>query len=242
MKYTKSFLLSLFAFLFLILPSANAEKMDFVDKNYPFHQLKTVYIYDIDLDSLKNTNNSTVMANSDLAERVLLQDYFDNAHKFEYYTTYTTDQAMRKISLATTKDVPKMIAETPAEGNKFFLDNLGLIVQAYIKAELISYYTDYYIIPAHTEWRSVTEYDDYYDKNGKKHTRTRTIQVPEYVPDQKVSTANVTVHFTMTDAKSGKEIFSRTETRTNTFTSDCRECFKQTVRAFYRDLKSKIKK
>ena len=242
MKRFKLFLLTLFSCFFMILPTVNAEKMDFVDSKYPFSQLKSVYIYDIDLSALSKTNNNTVNADNKFAERVLLQDYYDNAHKFEYYTVYNEEQAKRKISLATNKDIDKMMTENKSEGVAFFDDNLKQIVQAAVKAELTSYYTDSYIIPAHTEWRTVTESEDYYDKNGKRHTRTRTIQVPEYVGDQTVYRANVTIHFSMIDTKTGKEIFSRTETRVNTFTSDCRECFKQTVRAFYRDLKKMIKK
>lgn len=241
MRLFKQIFFVLAVSLFLISPSANAEKTDFIDKQFDFKSIKAVYIYDVGLDVLNDSKANTSTKGSDLVNKVLKQDYVDNAKKFKAYTFYSPEEATRKISLLTGTDVDKMLVEDKAAGDKFLTDNLKLIADAYVTADLLAYYDDYYIVPAHTEWRSKTIYDDYYDKNGNRHTRSHTIQVPEYVPDQRVNTANVKMRFTLVDAKTGKEIFIREETRCNTFTTNIQECFRQTVRSFFRDLKNKIK-
>lgn len=242
MKIPHRYFILLIMSLFLVIPQVHAEKIDFIDKEYNFKTIKAVYICNINLDLLNSPDAHCVVKGSDLVEKVLQQDYWDNAKKFAVYDAYNHEQTLRKLSLLTGKNIDQMIAEDKSTGEQFFNENIHLLADAYVRSTLLAYYDDYYIIPAHTEWRSVTEYDDYYDKDGHKHTRSRTIQVPEFVPAESVRTANVRIRFSLIDSKTGKEIFSREEARCNTYTTDCQECYRQTVRSFFRDLKGKIKK
>ena len=240
MKNITKFLYLFLLCFCLLVPKASAEKLDLIDKDYDFTKIKSVFINTINLDILHSSQDQH--SNNDLLEKILFQDYWDNAKKFAVYNVYNEEQAKCKLSLQTEKDIDQLISQDKTSGEIFFKDNLKLIVDAYVTVSLLNYYTDYYIVPAHTEWRSVTEYDDYYDKDGKKHVRTRTIQVPEFVPDARVNTANVTIRFTLTDAKTGKDVFSREESRCNSYSTNCRECYCQTVRSFFRDLKKKVHK
>lgn len=234
MKKLSSLILFAFFLMSMTLSSASAEKTDFVDENYDFTKLTSIYLFDVELNEPKNT--------SELVEKVMQQDYDVNAKKFRVYKSDTPAKAMKKLSLLLNTDVEKAIADNPEAGSKLFADNLHLIADAYVTSELINYYNDQYIIPAHTEWQTVTDYVDYVDNDGKKQRTTISRQVPIYVPDAYVDQAHVTMRFALVDAKTGKDIFLREETRTNTYTRDTRECFRQTVRSFFRDLKKKIKK
>lgn len=241
MKRFFIFLFSLVTILSVTL-TAFAEKLDLVDKSYDFTKLKSIYLYDINLDVLDDPDKANANIESSLINKVMEHDYIENAEKFAVYDTLSPEKAMRKISLATGQDLNKMFAENPVEGSKFFTENLHLIVDAYIEAELLEYFQSFYVIPAHMKWETITTYKYYTDRNGIRQSRPHTRTVPVYVPDQRVNTANVKIKISLIDAKTKKEIFAREESRVNIYSTDCRECYQQIIRSFFRELKKKIKK
>ena len=235
MKKLFSFLMSVVVCFCIYLPRAGAEHTDYVDSKYNFAGIKAVYVDEINLEEINSSDN--------LIHKVLRQDYEQDSEKFAVYTRYQPDDVfVRKLSLTTGQNVDAMLNNDPQAARAFVKANLGRLVDVVAKAVVTKYYTDYYIIPAHTEWKTVSYTEVYYNHKNERKTRTVYRDVPHYVPDQQVSRANVKMRFTLVDLKTGNEVFIRDEFRSLSYSTDCREAYRQTVRAFFRDLKKKIKK
>ncbi|MBE6098355.1 MAG: hypothetical protein E7198_11330 [Schwartzia succinivorans] len=226
------FLLTLTVF-FLTAPTGNASPVDSVDSSYDFHNIKNVMIYDIVL------SDDTERTESEAAS--LQQNYHMQAEKLLEIPSINKERLNRKISLAIGKDLDVIEKTNPEEYAELVRQNMRAAVDIYVNAELASYTIGTYTIPAHTEWKTVTDYDTYKDKDGHTHTVTRQRTVPVYVPEQSGPYTHVKIRFTSYDAKTGKVIFTREELREENDSRNCLETYNKIVRSYFRDLRKKIK-
>ena len=221
----------------VFLPAAHAERFDLADKDFDFHQIKTMLIYDPDVELMKQADP----VGSDLMIRVAMADYQKEGADEAPYALLSPDQLSRKISLQLGRDLDRMMQEDPEQAGSLLTANCGQFIDAYIRTVLTEYHTGSYMVPAHTEWKQIEESDTYTDRDGHQHTITHTRQIPQYIPDVTVNTATVRLRFIVYNAKTGKEIFARDDSRTDDYSTDLRDAYKKVVHSFFRDLKKKIR-
>ena len=237
MKKISLFFLTLTLSLLLLLPAASAERLDLADENFDFHTIKTLLLYDPDVQLARQNDP----AGGDLVARILAADYQKEGADDMPYGQLSEEQILRKISLKLGQNLDLIAKDNPEQAQQLFAANCQDFVDAYVKTKLTDYQTGSYVVPAHTEWREIKDTDTYKDKDGKEHTITHTRQIPEYVPDTTVYTATVRLRFTVYSAKTGKEIFTRDDSRTDYHTTDLRSAYDKVVHSFFRELKKKIR-
>ena len=220
------------AAVFLALPHVSASPVDSVDPSYDFHQIKNVMIYDIDL---------TDSAHTDSEAASLQQNFHMQAAKLLEIPSIDKERLNRKISLAIGRDLDVIEKSDVEEYTSLVKDNLKAVADIYVHSELVSYTIGTYTIPAHTDWKTVTEYDTYRDSNGITHTISHQRTVPIFVPEQSGPYTNVKLRFSAYDAKTGKVIFTREELRQEQDSNDRLDTYNKIVRSYFRDLKKKIK-
>ena len=221
------------AAVFIALPSGHASPVDSVDESYDFHKIKNVMIYDIDLSS------QTSLTASDITS--LQQNFRMQAEKLLEIPSLDKVKLNRKISLAIGKDLDVIEKNNPDEYATLVNDNLRVVADIYVKSELVEYSIGTYTIPAHTDWKTVTDYDTYRDKDGHTHTVSRERTIPVYVPEQHGPYTHVKMRFSSYDTTTGKVIFTREEIREEDNSRDCLDTYNKIVRSYFRDLRKKIK-
>lgn len=220
------------AAVFIALPSGYASPVDSVDESYDFHKIKNVMIYDIDLSGQEL---------SDSDKTSLQQNFRMQAEKLLEIPSLDKVRLNRKISLAIGKDLDVIEKNNPEEYAALVNSNLRVVADIYVKSELIDYTIGTYTIPAHTDWKTVTDYDTYRDKDGHTHTVSHQRTIPVYVPEQQGPYTHVKMRFYSYDALTGKVIFTREETREDDDSRDCLDTYNKIVRSYFRDLRKKIK-
>lgn len=122
-----------------------------------------------------------------------------------------------------------------------YLAGIAKVADVFVEADLMTYQTDQYFVPAHTEWH--TDYRDvtWYDHHGHPHYATQSYDYPVYVPDHYVPAASVAMRFNVYDAQSGRAVFSREESRVRSSSNDMRGVYNRIIDSFYKTMKSKIK-
>ena len=228
----KKIIVFLFCF-FCSMTSVHAEKYDWADNAFAFSSIRTALIYELD--------TSQAQLGNDILEKSLQGDYLKKASR-PHYSILSAEQVSRKISLQQGIDLYLMEKDDPEGFQAAFAAHASKFVQIYVKTKLLEYKTGFYIVPAHTEWRTKDLTDTFTDKDGRQQTITRTISYPEYIPDNTVSTATVKLRFDVYDARTGKAVFSREELRTRDSSDDPNGVFQRMLDSFFNDLQRKMDK
>jgi len=187
----------------LTLPqNVSATKTDWFDRNYNFHGIRTVIVFDMTVSPGMDYGGSIVMRN--------LQDtYIQNARKLKC-NVITEMQACRTLSSQLGMNLESM---NPAQARQIVMENAYRIADAWVVANIDNIANNYYVEPARTVWESRTERRHYYDRYGNRREETYTIQVPVTYPPRRVDISTLEMTLQMYEAKRGDMIFARRDVR-----------------------------
>ena len=111
-----------------------------------------------------------------------------------------------------------------------------------ITGQVLQYDVTDEVRPAHYETQYYEETTTIRDKDGKESKITRQVPRKEYVPARTVYTSTVRLRLDVIDQKTGKEVFSRDDTRTDEDSSNIERTYSKLVTAFYKEVDRKIRK
>ena len=211
LRYVKPLITVILLLLFILCPfSAQAEKLNWVDSTYDFTKIKKALVYDIDMVD-------TAEMESDLTEKILLEEYLKTATKPPYRLIRPDKAAVLS------PDKPSAAADI------------------YIKAELLKWHDDSYVKSPYTSWETVSS-----TRRVKKADGTWTEEryyetVPVYHPAEIVYTSTVRVKFDVYDSKTDKLVMSRDELRERSSSRHGQQgIFGRISKSFFDDLGEKL--
>ncbi len=220
-----------------LISSAVSVRADFTsweNSSYPFAQVKSVYVAEMD--------TSEVSLNQVKAQKA--KAFLDNKlMKLSLPSSFKlTSEFSNQVYLPASK-----VQKASEENGESNADPLLEAVEAsgadvYIIPRLTHWHVDSYIIPAHTEWRSRKVKDAWKDKDGNWHEYYRTETYPEFIPDQAVPYSEVTVSFEWYDRASGKLIASSEDARVRDMENNPQGIYERIIERFVKNLKKTLKK
>ena len=182
----------------------SAEKTDWKDKSYNFAQVKRALVYDADI--------SAAGFKGSVKEKKYVQDYMNYAKKLGF-EVLTYDDAWRKVSVAIGEDLDKIAASDRQRADALFGENLRKVADVWIVGRAIKWENDYYIAPERTVWERKRVDRSYRDKDGKWVDDYYYVTVPVTHPAHRVDRSKLDMTFEVCDAKTGKMIFGREDSR-----------------------------
>ena len=212
--------------------TAEAKIDKWADSHYDFKGIKAVYVEDIRLEA-------PVL--SDIEEKLLMDSFWQQVNKGQPYTVLTMDAVERKISLKTFRDWKKLAAQDAEEAQRVWSAELPNFVNAYAETVLKEYRLEPYVIPAHTELRTRTVRDYYYDRDGKRHEYTHEEPYTQFIPERHTARSIIQMRFDVYDAVTRNKIFSREEYRVDNDSDDLKGMYGEIVRGCLRDFRKNIK-
>ena len=213
------------------LPSAQAEKYDWSDKDYNFKGISTALVYDLDASQSE--------LSSDLVERTLNDEYMKAAAR-PGYMLFTKDAARHRISQNSGQDIDQLEKAEPEKAAALLKQELPKTVRIYIRTQLMAYEVNYVHVESQVTWESRNEEETYRDSDGHTYTANHWVQYPVVHPAHDEPAARVRLKFTAFDSQTGKEIFSREEQRVRSDSDDPKGVFRRICESYFNDLKRKI--
>ena len=203
---------------------AGAEKTDYKNPKYNFKNIKSVLLYDMDLDQVNIEN--------DIVAKNIQANYELKAEKYKL-PLVERDQVLRKMSLTLGQDMDLFLASNPEESEKLFGEHVGDYVDAYVRAKMVKYESERTYHPAYTSDEIKTKFVTDVDRDGNKRQRPVEYVETVYHRDYYSTEFYVTTEFRVYDAKTHEEIFSRldkrcyySETGAEASEDSCKEFFK----------------
>ena len=118
----------------------------------------------------------------------------------------------------------------------------GDTADIYVKAELLKWHDDFYIVPEHTTWERQTMKKTIKHSDGRREEKSYYVTVPVVHPPRRVNTSTVRLKFDVYDAKTNKLIMSRDELRLrDESTHGQKGIFGRICKSFFDDLGKKIR-
>ena len=208
--------LLLLAFICMQAQMAQAKIDKWADPKYDFKRIQAVYIADIALDVAHLT---------DIEEKVLMDSFWKQVNRKQPYTVVSAEMLRNKI---------------PADTNLWDAE-LPNFVNAYAETVLKEYRLEPYVIPAHTELRTRTIHNHYYDRKGKRHDYVHEEPYTVFIPERLTNRSIIQMRFDAYDAATRNKIFSREEYRVDNDSSDLEGMYGEIVRGCLRDFRKNIK-
>ena len=226
---TKLMTLLTLLFCLLSLSVAHAEYTTWEDSSYPFKQVRTVYLAELD--------TSDVSIESAAKERTLKEELVKRANAVKNLNVVVeTPKTSRAILPG---QVEKASEEEASDTHGVAIPQAAIDAGAsiYILPRLTTYVIDSYLEPAHMEWKTREIKESWKDKDGKWHDSYRTENYPVFIPDQYIPYCDVTVTFEWYDTKTGNLIASSEDARTNVSGSNPQGAYQRIVDRFLKNLK-----
>lgn len=199
-------ILPILLFMVVILPTGVwAEKADFKAANYNFKQIKSVAFYDMDFSSV-DIEDDSVLAKS---LEAVYQDKLQSAK----LPVMDQEALLRKISLKAGQDMELLYQNNPEAYEKVYLERVSEVADVYITSEVKKYKSGRVHHSAYTTWEKRKQYVTVKDSDGYSQKIEMEYEEPVYHPEYYSTEFFVTVEFRVYDSKTGKEIFSRVDSR-----------------------------
>ncbi|MGM9539093.1 hypothetical protein [Anaerovibrio sp.] len=230
---TKTFtrLLTLLALMMLFCQTAAAEKIEFKDDSYNFHNIKNIAVYDLDF--------SKADTGSSILEKSLNAMYFKKAAQ-EKLSVMNFESISRKMSLALGQDMDILAEKDWDAFNKLYDEHLPDYVDAYVTADVLQYETQSIYHPEYTTWETKTQKSYVKDSKGNRIEVEDEVLVPVTHPAYYSSVIYEKVEFHVYDARTGREVYSRQEWRDRD-DDDGIDMFGRICSAFFKDLRKLTK-
>lgn len=197
----------LFTFLVMLVlfcQAASAEKIEFKDESYNFHNIKNIAVYDLDF--------SQAPIGNDIMEKSLNASYHKRATQ-EKLPVVNSESIIRKMSLALGQDLDILAKNDWEAFNKVYDENLPNYIDAYVNASVLQYETKSIYHPEYTTWETRKEKSYVHDSKGNRIEVEDEVLVPVTHPAYYSSIILEKVEFHVHDAKTGREVYSFQEWR-----------------------------
>ena len=190
----------------LILPqTVSAEKTDWYDRNYNFHNIRSIIVFDATFSQNYGYGDSIELRN--------LQDSFTQDSRKLRCNVITEAQARRDIGYRIGMNLDSLAYSNPLEARRIIMQNAYMIADAWIIGNVDNMENTYYVQPARTVWESRRETRTYRDRYGNRREETRYVQVPVNYPPRRVDVTSVQMTLELHEARSGALIFARKDVR-----------------------------
>lgn len=183
---------------------AGAEMTDYKNPKYNFKNIKSVLLFDMDMDQVNIEN--------DIVAKNIQVNYELKAGKYKL-PLVELDKVLQKMSLASGKDMNLLMAGNQEEFDKTFGEHVGDYVDAYVRAKIVRYESERTYHPAYTSDEIRTRFVTDEDRDGNKRQRPVEYVETVYHGDYYSTEFYVTIEFRAYDAKTHEEIFSRLDNR-----------------------------
>ena len=215
----------------LILPqTVSAEKTDWYDRGYNFHNIRTVIVFDPTFAYGLNYGGSVEVRN--------LQDsVVQNSRKLKC-NVITEAQARQTLSYQLGMDLNRMPYE---QARQYIAQNAYRIADAWVTANVDNLDNTYYVQPARTVWEQKRETRTYYDSWGHRREETYYVQVPVTYPPRRVDTTSIQMTLELYEARGGALIFARKDVRDREDYHAEKGMFGRIANSFFEDVGKKIR-
>lgn len=218
----------------IILPqSVFAEKTDWFERSYNFHNIKSVILFDTTFNNGMDYGGSIIQRN--------LQDvYSQNSRKLKS-NVITEAQARRTIGYQLGMDLDSLAYSNPMQARQIIMQNAYRIADAWVTANVDNWANSSYVIPARTVWESKRESRTYYDAWGNRREETYYVQVPVTYPPRRVDVSSIQMTLQMFEARNGSLIFARKDVRDREDYQAQKGMFGRITNSFFEDVGKKIR-
>ena len=218
----------------LILPQAvSAEKTDWYDRNYNFHNIRSIIVFDATFSKNLDYDYSIELLN--------LQDSFMQDSRKLKCTIITEAQARRDIGYRIGMDLDSLAYSNPAEARQIIMQNAYTIADAWIIGNVDNMENTYYIQPARTVWETRRETRTHRDSYGHRREETRYIQVPVTYPPRRVDVTSIQMTLEVHEARNGYLIFARKDVRDREDYQAQKGMLGRIANSFFEDVGKKIR-
>ena len=210
--------------------NVNAEKTDWSDRNFNFRSIRTVIVLDATVSPGADYGGATVLRN-------LQETFIDNSRKLKC-NVITEAQARQELSYHLRTDLNRMSYE---QARHVIIDNAYRIADAWILANVDSWYDNSYMTPERTVWEQRKETRTYRDRFGHLREETYYVQVPVHYPPRRVDVSTIQMTLQLYDARGGQVIFERRDVRDRQDYQAQRGMFSRICNSFFEDVGKKIR-
>ena len=218
----------------LVLPqNVSAEKTDWFDRGYNFHNIRTIIVFDATFSQNRGYDDSITLRN--------LQDSFISEANKLRCNVITESEARRMLSYQIGVNLDSLAYSNPLEARRLIMQNAYRIADAWITGNVDNLDNTYYIEPSRTVWESKRETHTYYDRWGNRRQETRYIQVPVTYPPRRVDVSTLQVTLQVYDARNHNMIFARKDVRDREDYQAQKGMFGRICNSFFEDFAKKLR-
>ena len=207
-----------------------AEKTDWYDRNFNFHNLRTIIVFD-------PTATPGLYVNGVLDPRNMQQTFLDNARKLRC-NIITEAEARNTLSYQLGINLNGMAFE---QARHIIIDNAYRIADGWVLGNIDNLANNTYVEPAHTVWEQKKETRTYYDQWGNRREESYYIQVPVTYPPRRVDVSTIEMTLKLYESRRGAEIFSRRDVRDREDFQAQKGMFGRICNSFFEDVGKKIR-
>lgn len=219
--------------MFVLPQSVSAEKTDWFDRNFNFHNIRAVIVFDL-------TINPGLDYGGSIALRNLQDTYIQNSRKLKC-NVITEAEARRLISYQIGMDLDSLAYSNPVQARRVTMENAYRIADAWVVANVDNWANNSYVIPERTVWEQRRETRRYYDRHGNRHEEVYYIQVPVTYPPSRVDVSSIQMTLQAYEARRGEIIFARKDVRDREDYHAQNGMFGRICNSFFEDFGKKIR-
>lgn len=213
--------------------SVSAEKTDWFDRSYNFHNIRSVILFDVTFSSGLDYGGSVAL--------LKMQDtYLDKARKLKC-NIITEAQARQTIGYQLSMDLDSLARYNPNQARQIIMQNAYRIADGWVTANADNWEDSSYVIPARTVWEQKRESRTYYDAWGNRREETFYVQVPVTYPPRRVYVSSIQMTLQLYEARTGSLIFARKDVRDREDYQAQDGMFGRIVNSFFEDAGNKIR-
>jgi len=209
--------------------TADAEKTDWFDRGFNFHNIRSVILFD-----------ATGNYGGSIEQRNMQDTYVENARKLKC-NIITEAQARRTIGYQLGMDLDLLARSNPLHVQQLIMQNANRIADAWVTANVDNLDHSYYIEPARTVWESRRQTRTWRDRHGNRQEETYYVQVPVTYPPRRVDNTSIQMTLQMFEARSGSMIFARKDVRDRQDYQAEKGMFGRITNSFFEDVGKKIR-
>ncbi|MCR5834435.1 MAG: hypothetical protein K6G55_07305 [Selenomonadaceae bacterium] len=226
----KFFGLMLLVALIILPQNVSAEKTDWFDRNFNFHRMRNVIVFNVDFNQNYNSVDALNMRDT----------YYKNARKLKC-NIITEEEARRSIGYQIGMDLESMARSNPLGARQVIMENAYNIADGWVTATVDTWENTYYIEPERTVWEQRRETRTYYDAWGQRREEVYYVQVPVTYPPRRVDVSTIQMTLQLFDARSGAQVFSRKDVRDREDYQAQKGMYGRITNSFFEDVGKKIK-
>lgn len=230
----KKFFGAMLLLAMLALPqSVSAEKTDWYDRNFNFHRLRNVIVFDV-------TVNPGLDYGGPIGLRNLQDSFLQNTGRLRC-NVITEAQARQMIGYQLGMNLEGIHYSNPLQARQFIMQNAYRIADAWVIANVDSIANNSYVEPSRTVWEQRKETRIYRDQWGNRREETYYVQVPVTYPPRRVDVSAIQMTLQLYDSRNGALVFARKDVRDREDYQAQKGMFDRISNSFFEDVGKRIR-